>query len=664
MTYTNPLTYVDGLSRTNPDPFVARFAGLYWCYSTDESGVNLSCSPDLVAWSHKGYAFQDPDGRNYWAPCVVYADGRFWMYVSWAPKTSDDPHDEHLRCLVSDRPEGPFTVVRKMFSTFSIDADVTRDPQTGDWLLFYSTNDATGLDNQGTGTSILVDRLIDMAHPEGNARVAVVPTLEQEIFQKDRFGDGRDWYTIEGATYFRRGDLSLLTYSGNAYTGTDYFIGYARSRREGPIFDQRWEKYPNAHTWGPLVRRGNGVEGTGHNSIVRAPNLVDDWIVYHGRNEAIPLNPAQEQRMMRIDPLRLDGERLQTPAPTSTPQEAPARPTVFDALSRASDRWSLPEDILFTSDDGWISNFLRTTRANRTEVRLNHVTDAYVAEVWFRMHRSDAGARSGLLVCGQGPSDHLDLLIDAATRTVSLVRIENGFSRTIAKEKLGNDLTDAWYRLQVTRTFGSVDVYLNGRLVLSAESDWTDRGYVGLLSVGTKTDFSSFGLTDHVALRGQRLTRWLPKLFRSGQAFVTIDDGLVASRGQPVALQLQVARAGWAYDFDLDLLSEQGTARIEIVEADGAAAAVLTLGKGSADLVIRDQSNSRASFTTPLADLQTTARLVLKSEEIQVEVSSERWNVPASGRGLHVHSLVFHNANLRGIELTDRPQTDHSLRGE
>jgi len=45
------------------------------------------------------------------------------------------------------------------------------------------------------------------------------------------------------------------------------------------------------------------VEGTGHNSVVKAPNNVDDWVVYHGRNVNKIFDESMEQRQMRMDPL-------------------------------------------------------------------------------------------------------------------------------------------------------------------------------------------------------------------------------------------------------------------------------------------------------------------------------------------------------------------------
>ena len=95
--YRNPLGYSDGIARTDPDPFVLRYRGLYYCYSTGETQVNVSVSSDLVSWTRVGAALQVPGRTHYWAPCTIYVDGVFYLYVSSRPAGSTDPHDEVLQ---------------------------------------------------------------------------------------------------------------------------------------------------------------------------------------------------------------------------------------------------------------------------------------------------------------------------------------------------------------------------------------------------------------------------------------------------------------------------------------------------------------------------------------------------------------------------------------
>ena len=76
-----------------------------------------------------------------------------------------------------------------------------------------------------------------------------------------------------------------------------------------------WHKYPDPYTFCPLLKRNGQVEGTGQNTVAKAPNLVDEWIVYHGRNAADELVLGTEQRNMRIDPLYFNGRHMMCSGP-------------------------------------------------------------------------------------------------------------------------------------------------------------------------------------------------------------------------------------------------------------------------------------------------------------------------------------------------------------
>src|SRR5690625_3832350 len=374
------------------------------------------------------------------------------MYVSFRSVDSDDEHDQLLHVAVADSPAGPFHVQRRLFDTFSIDPHVVRDPRTGRYVMFYSTNDVTGLDIDGTGTSNVVDELLAMDQPAGRPRPVVVPTLEEEIFQRNRFGDGRDWYTIEGASYFTRRDTAFLTYSGNAYVGEDYFIGYSRAPLDGGPAALSWTKHPDDHHWDPLVRRNDAVEGTGHNSIVRAPNLVDDWIVYHGRDADIPLVPGTEQRVMRIDPLHYDGDRLTTPAPTATPQPAPARPTVFEdfAAGPMEDTWAVLAGSGEVVEPGQpnVDGALRTSRDLLTLIAHKQRVCSYVAEVYLRAERSDTGARCGVSPILHDTDNRVTLLLDAATSALQVTRAQRGIVTELARVPIPGLDMSVWHHLE------------------------------------------------------------------------------------------------------------------------------------------------------------------------------------------------------------------------
>lgn len=123
----------------------------------------------------------------------------------------------------------------------------------GEYYIFYSAND---YEAERAGTYIAVDKLTDMFTVEGSPARVVLPSIKEEIFQKDRFRKGQDWYTIEGAFYFRKGDGHYLLYSGNCYENENYFVGlsYAESK-ETDLRKVPFRKVPSESVYAPVLRK-------------------------------------------------------------------------------------------------------------------------------------------------------------------------------------------------------------------------------------------------------------------------------------------------------------------------------------------------------------------------------------------------------------------------
>lgn len=320
-TYCNPAAFSDGGKHTNPDPYILRWCGRYYCYATDEAGVKVSVSGDMVHWDYRGYAIAEKEYHHYWAPSVIYLNGVFYMYYSNIPLEEQDCHEEHLKLAVSENPLGPFVYRKTFFEKFSIDSHPL--VWNGELYMFYSVNDWAGLESKAAGTCILVDRMLTPEEFAGEPAPVVLPSLSQEIYEKNRFGDGRDWYTIEGACPVIHGDKCWMLYSANAFESVYYFVGTAVAGIKENLREMVWKKYPNDYTWMPLLKKNRAVEGTGHNTVAKAPNLFEDWIVYHGRNVGEGLRQGEEQRDMRIDPLLYFGDRMFCPGPSYKERPVP-----------------------------------------------------------------------------------------------------------------------------------------------------------------------------------------------------------------------------------------------------------------------------------------------------------------------------------------------------
>lgn len=294
ITFCNPAPFSDGKRHTNPDPFVLRWCGAYYCYATDEAGVKVSVSEDLVHWQDKGYAIRQQGHQNFWAPAVLYDNGIFYLYYSHEPK-------EILQLAISHDPLGPFIWQAQLSELFSIDAHPVL--WHGERYLFYASDEWMGCDDERPGTSILLDKLCPDGSLEGHPVPVVLPDADAEIFARNRFGDGRDWHTLEGPCLLPGEERSFLMYSANCYESEDYYVHYAVAENKEDLREMVWHKQEKPYAPFPLLHRSEMVEGTGHNTVVQAPDLVHWWIIYHGRPAEEPIIKGIEQRQMHI-PLR------------------------------------------------------------------------------------------------------------------------------------------------------------------------------------------------------------------------------------------------------------------------------------------------------------------------------------------------------------------------
>ncbi|TPR56881.1 glycoside hydrolase family 43 protein [Enterococcus sp. OL5] len=482
--YTNPLNYVDSSSLpTNPDPFVLKFCGKYYCYSTDEFGVKVSVSNDLIDWHFLGFAMQEDGRKNYWAPGVDYWDGQFVMYYSSVPIDSQDPHDGFLRVATSKNPEGPFVLRKVLFDKFTIDAEIVANEE-GERFLFYSANDITGTTADNTGTSILVDKLLKFDELEGNPQPVLVPTIEEEVFEENRFGDGRDWYTIEGASFTKHHGLTYLLYSANAYVRENYYIAYAVGKDHSEINQMNFEKYPNDFTYYPLMKKNESVEGTGHNSITLAPNNVDQWVVYHGRDSEEILDFEKEQRVMRMDSLFFFGEKLKINGPTHLEQNAPFLPTVQNYFNKNNETWKRYEE------NG--IGFNITT----------YKSPYYIYELDLSLENKNTGCRGGAVIGWLDELNYSLVLLDSGSNKVLIEQVVNGLSTIIQSSPVNSLKFDRVYHLKITRIFNHFEIIIDKQRIGKFSLDVAGE-CLGVCQKFSTIDFKYLAVTETVDLWGE-----------------------------------------------------------------------------------------------------------------------------------------------------------------
>lgn len=302
-TYRNPV--YDGYFA---DPFVLRWEGRYIAYGTgswvDGRVFEVLESPDLMSWTRVGGAMEPVAadlGADYWAPEVVEADGRFWLYYSVGH--GDAGH--HLRVAVADHPFGPFHDCGANLTPgerFAIDPHPFCDAD-GTWYLYYARD---VLDASRVGTQIAVDTLPAMTALGGDARTVLEATADWQLYQAARsmYGSTYDWYTLEGPAVRRHDDTYYCLYSGGSWQTE----GYAAAWASAPSPLGPWTEPPPA-TGRLLAAVPGHVRGPGHNSVVTTYGGTD-MLVYHAWDE------ATTKRLMCIDPLQWRDDGPHTAGPS------------------------------------------------------------------------------------------------------------------------------------------------------------------------------------------------------------------------------------------------------------------------------------------------------------------------------------------------------------
>lgn len=204
---------------------------------------------------------------------------------------------------VADSPSGPFIFKRKMLDEFSIDAHVVEN-ETGLYMFYAKDN----LEDERMGTRVYVDKMLDPYTFAGNPKEVIRPTLDEEIFMKNKYGDGRDWHTIEGPFYFKEGDYHYIIYSGACYQNESYHLGYSYAKSdENDLTKLNFIKRTDEVGFSPLLFKNEYEEGTGHNSLIKYKN--EYYILYHGRDVGID-DSQKDRRTARICRLKANGTSL------------------------------------------------------------------------------------------------------------------------------------------------------------------------------------------------------------------------------------------------------------------------------------------------------------------------------------------------------------------
>jgi beta-xylosidase len=282
-----------------PDPFVLRVGETYYAYGTNGSGneVRTLTSPDLVHW-RAGHDALPQVGRwaypgKTWAPEVLArGDGTYVLYYT------ANGGGQCVGRAVAERPAGPFVdrwpepLVCQRSEGGSIDASPFRDEDGSLYLLWK--NDGNSL---GRRTYLYTQRL----SPDGTELAGDAARLASN-------DAGWEGPVVEAPTLWREDGRYYLFYSGEAFDGEAYAVGYATC--EGPLGPCE-DAAEN-----PILKTGCGARGPGHQALVR-DEQGDTWIVYHAWDAAF------ERRQVWLDRVHWEDGRPVVDGPTCEEQPGP-----------------------------------------------------------------------------------------------------------------------------------------------------------------------------------------------------------------------------------------------------------------------------------------------------------------------------------------------------
>ena len=286
-----------------PDPAAIRAAdGYYYVYATQGGdpirNIQVARSTDLMRWEMLGDALPAKPAwasktQDFWAPDVIAADGRYYLYYSAKPDAalSDPKRGLCLAVATADRPQGPFVDSGAPLhcgeSFVSIDPHAFDDPATGKRLLYWGS---------GFGPikvrELRPDRL---GFAPASTEIPLVDVIKTEDASEYR-------RLVEGAWVIRRKGYYYLFLSGDNCCGpkAHYAVMVARSQSATGPYQMR--SNPDYL----VVAADDRWNAPGHNAIVTDAR-GHDWMLYHAVDRSRPRNKPTDdinsRRVMLVDRL-------------------------------------------------------------------------------------------------------------------------------------------------------------------------------------------------------------------------------------------------------------------------------------------------------------------------------------------------------------------------
>jgi len=257
----------------NPDPSICRVGAEYFiATSTFEwyPGVQVHRSRDLVNWELAARPLNrpaqldmrgNPDSCGIWAPCLSFADGRFWLVYTDVKRYDDNFKDTHNYIVTGETVDGAWSDPVHVNSS-GFDPSLFHDDDGRKWFVNLQWNHR-GPGTGGNPAHASFDGILLQEFDPAAGRLVGAP---QTVFHGSGLG------LTEGPHLFKRNGWYYLTVAEGG-TGYSHAVTMARSRTiEGP-----YELHPDTHLLTAKNAPDHPLQRVGHGQYVETP----DGTPYH-----------------------------------------------------------------------------------------------------------------------------------------------------------------------------------------------------------------------------------------------------------------------------------------------------------------------------------------------------------------------------------------------
>ncbi len=274
----------------NPDPSICRAGEDYYIASSTFEwfpGVQIHHSRDLVNWRLVRRPLErasqldlrgEPDSCGVWAPCLSYADGKFWLVYTDVKRFDGAFKDTHNYIVTAPAIEAPWSDPVYVNSS-GFDPSLFHDDDGRKWFVNMVWNHRVR-----AGAHLKHPGFFGIALQEWDPVSGRLTGSPKTIFAGSPHG------LVEGPHLFKRTGWYYLT-TAEGGTGYDHAVTMARSRTiEGP-----YELHPSVHILTSKDAPDAPLQRAGHGQIIETP----DGQVYHTHLCSRPLEGVRRSPLGR-----------------------------------------------------------------------------------------------------------------------------------------------------------------------------------------------------------------------------------------------------------------------------------------------------------------------------------------------------------------------------